>query len=73
LYDVKNKLKDEILDFQNAYSHIDNIFTKEIKIAEIKKKEWTMFYFWRPPKQSAYTIGMNPMIDKYFQFIFVDE
>jgi hypothetical protein len=73
LYDVKNKLKDEILDFQNAYSHIDTIFTKEIKIAEIKKNEWTLFQFWRTSKQSAYTIGMNPMIDKYFQFIFADE
>jgi hypothetical protein len=73
LYDVKNKLKDEILDFQNAYSHIDTIFTKEIKLAEIKKNDWVMFYFWRTPKQYAYTIGMNPMIDKYFQFIFVDE
>jgi len=70
LYDVKNKLKDELFDFQSAYSHIDTIFTKEIKLAEIKKNEWTMFF---KSNHKSYTKGMNPMIDKYFQFIFVDE
>jgi hypothetical protein len=70
LYDVKNKLKDELLEFQSAYSHIDSIFTKEIKLAEIKKNEWTILF---KSKHKSYTKGMNPMIDKYFQFIFVDE
>jgi hypothetical protein len=73
LYEVKNKLKDEIFDFQNAYSHIDNIFAKEIKIAELEKNKWGYLFFWRTSLKSHYKKGMNPMIDKYFNFIFVDE
>jgi len=73
LYEVKNKLKDEILDFQCAYSHIDLIFTKEIKNADQKKNEWVCFSFFKPKAHKPYTKGMNSMIDKYFQFIFVDE
>jgi hypothetical protein len=76
LYEIKNKLKDEIFDFQNAYSQIDSIFTKEINYAEIKKNEWlclSFFCFFKRPIHKSYTKGMNPIIDKYFQFIFADE
>jgi hypothetical protein len=73
LYEVKNKLKDEIFDFQNAYSHIDLIFTKEIKNADLKKNEWFCFSLFKRKAPKPYTKGMNSMIDKYFQFIFVDE
>jgi hypothetical protein len=73
LYEVKDKLKNEIFDFQSAYSQIDSIFTKEIKNAEMKKNKWICFTFWNKSTNNSYTKGMNPMIDKYFHFIFVDE
>jgi hypothetical protein len=73
LVEVKNKLKDEIFEFQSAYSHIDLIFTKEIKNAELKKNDWFCLSIFKRPTPKPYTKGMNTMIDKYFQFIFVDE
>jgi len=69
LYDVKDKLKAEFLEFQNTYSYIDSIFAKEIKRAETQKCNW----FWRTNYDSFYKKGGNPIIDKYFQFMFVDE
>jgi len=73
LYEVKDKLKNEIFDFQSAYSQIDSIFTREIKNAESKKNTWVSFTFWNKSTNNSYSKGMNPMIDKYFHFIFVDE
>jgi hypothetical protein len=70
LHEIKNKLKAEIFEFQSAYSQIDTIFTKEIKLAESRKHGY--FYFWRKHEYS-YCKGMNPVLDKYFHFIFVDE
>jgi hypothetical protein len=72
LYDVKNKIKDEIFEFLCAYSHIDNVFTKEIKTAEMRKNNMC-FGLFGLRKKNVYHKGINPIIDKYFQFIFVDE
>ena len=73
LYDVKNKLKTEIFEFLCAYSHIDNIFTKEIKNAEMQKSTWGILFFWIEKNKDPYYKGINPVIDKYFHFIFADE
>jgi hypothetical protein len=72
LCEVKNNLKEELLEFSSVYSHIDCIFTKEIKIADSKKNRWSFLFFWKTPIEKSYYKGTNPMIDKYFQFIFVD-
>jgi hypothetical protein len=69
LYNIKDKLKVEFLEFQNTYSYIDSIFAKEIKRAETQKCSW----FWRTNDDSFYKKGGNPIIDKYFQFMFADE
>jgi hypothetical protein len=71
LYEVKNKLKTEIFEFLCSYSHIDNIFTKEIKNAEMRKSIWGILCSFVNKKTNHDDI--NPIIDKYFQFIFVDE
>jgi hypothetical protein len=74
LYEIKDKLKCEILDFKNTYNLIDDIFTKEIHAAEAKKKNWLFYYFsFRKKNSTEYVHGINPIIDKYFDFIFVDE
>ena len=31
LYEVKKQIKDELLDFQNTYSIMDDLFSREIK------------------------------------------
>jgi hypothetical protein len=73
LYEVKNKLKTEIFDFQSTYSNIDTIFTKEIKNSEISRYNFTnLLCFWRTSKKNYYK-GINPVIDKYIQFIVFDE
>jgi len=80
LYQVKDKIKNEFIDYRNAYGYIDDLFTKEIKCAESKKNNlWTyycyfIFYFFDTSKTIAIkTRGVNPVVDKYFDFIFVDE
>jgi hypothetical protein len=74
LYDMKDKLKTEIVEFRNTYNFIDDVFTKEIHTAEVKKKDWLFYYFSLGKKNSLeYVHGINPILDKYFDFIFVDE
>lgn len=73
LYDIKDKMKTEILDYKNSYGMIDDIFSREINNAEINKKSWICFFvhFIKPmPKLSMRTT--NPVINKYFDFIFID-
>ena len=75
LYEIKNSLKEEIFEFTSAYSHIDTLFSKEIKLAEAKKNMVGLCFicFFKPKISfSDYRIS-NPIIDKYFQFIFADE
>jgi hypothetical protein len=75
LYEIKNSLKEEIFEFTSAYSHIDTVFSKEIKLAEAKKNMVGLCFlcFFKPKISfSDYRIS-NPIIDKYFQFIFADE
>jgi hypothetical protein len=80
LYQVKDKIKNEFIDYRNAYGYIDDLFTKEIKCAESKKNNlWSyycycVFYFFDTSQTIAIkTRGVNPIVDKYFDFIFVDE
>jgi hypothetical protein len=37
LYDIKDKIKNEIITYKNIYTHIDDMFSKEIYNAENKK------------------------------------
>jgi len=75
LYEVKDKLKTEIMDYRNTYGCIDEIFTKEIKLAESNKMSFYRCFlciFCKPNVKPNY-LGNNPIVDKYFRFIFVDE
>jgi hypothetical protein len=75
LYKVKDKLKTEIMDYRNTYGCIDEIFTKEIKMAESNKMSFyrcILCNFCKPNVKPNY-LGNNPVVDKYFRFIFVDE
>jgi len=66
LYELKDKIKKEVIYYKNAYSHIDELFAKEIKKGEMIKNEW---YY---TQMSEIIYSNNPIIDDYLKFIFIE-
>lgn len=66
LYKQKDEIKEELSQAALLYSHIDNIFSKEIRHAN---KYSCIYCFFCYQKKMTY-IGLHPVIDKYFEFIF---
>jgi hypothetical protein len=71
---MKNSLKTEIIEYQNMYSILDDLFSREIKDAEIKKKQWI---YYSPiccyPHNSltkGYINQLHPSISQQFSFLF---
>jgi len=60
LTNMKSKLIEEIVQYKNAYSHIDNAFIEEIQNAENKKIGLIMILFGVRPR-----VVNNPLIQKY--------
>lgn len=75
LYGIKDKLKYELMEYRTAYGHIDEIITREINSAEKKINAWGIWYLccWSSSPPATSFKGLNPVIDRYFHFIFVDE
>ena len=74
LFDSKKDITDEFNAYQNAYNDLDAIFTKEIKSAEFKLNLCSFFYicFWNCHSSKHNFKNVNPIIDKYFHFLFTD-
>jgi hypothetical protein len=74
LYEIKNKLKEEIIELYQSYNHIDSIFSKEISIADSKKNSclFCYYYFFKTRRDKSYCKTNNSFLDKYFNFIFAD-
>lgn len=73
---MKDKIKDEIFEYMSVYSHIDEIFSKEIKMAGTKKRGtgFCLSCLWKSnPNHMRELDGLSPVINKYFRFIFADE
>lgn len=68
LYKIKEQIKEELADYRNAYANIDELFIKEIKIAESKKNNW----LWAKRKAIKYD-GVNPVIDNFIKAMLVEE
>lgn len=69
LYEVKEKLKDELSQCKHIYDFIDKIFTKEISSAEHFKK--SRYLFWGSKKKVVIDkTDMHPLLEKYFDYIF---
>jgi hypothetical protein len=68
LYDVKEKIKDELVDSKKIYDYVEEIFTKEIKNAEHNNKYFLRFW----NKKKVLKEEINPILNKHFQFIFED-
>ena len=64
LYEVKAKLQTEIMYYRKAYGNMDDIFTKEIKMAGQQKIGCVNNHL-----ENRFR-GINPVIDNYFNIIF---
>ena len=69
LFDVKEKIKDEIIQCQRAYGDIDEIFIREINVAE--KNKWLLLPIFVHKPVAKYNTG-NTVLDKHLTFMFSD-
>lgn len=71
LNNIKEKLRDELGHYRNAYSYIDELFTMEIQSAQNNQgifqlfKTFSGFYTTNPCKDKKVS---NPVVDKYLHF-----
>ena len=76
LYEVKNKVKYELLEFQNTYSIMDDLFSREIKSVDLGKQRICYFlptsFRKKPSLTQEYLHQMEPRLAKYFSFL-IDE
>lgn len=75
LYGIKDKLKLELNDYRSAYGNMDDIFTTEIKQAERETNRLGIWFvcLWRQCFTTHRMKTINPVLDKYFHFLFADE
>jgi hypothetical protein len=64
----KDKIRDELLHYKNAYGHIDEIFTREIKHADYLNHSWFCCRKTKP----VYNYS-NPVITELLYSVFGDE
>ena len=62
LLEVKDKIKEELIHYRNAYSYIDELFTIEIKNAR-NLSFW--FYLFKNVSKQDSCNSTNPVVDKY--------
>ena len=68
LLTIKNKIKDELLHYKNAYGCIDEMFMKEIKRAD----NTGLFYIWFWKKKSV-EFSENHALNEYLSTIFATD
>lgn len=62
LNDVKDKIREELIHYRQAYCHIDQIFTREIQFAQTLRV--TLFAFASQQQQLQYG-SSNPVVDRF--------
>ena len=70
LAETKEKIKDELGHYRNAYSHIDELFTIEIKMAQDSRGIIAFFRRLCCPSRMKHTSDLlrNPVVDKYIHY-----
>jgi hypothetical protein len=63
LYEIKEKIKGELLEFVNIYQYVDELFSKEIKVSG--DVHW---YFCSSARQIKKE-DVHPVLQRYFAFI----
>lgn len=76
LYEEKKQLHEEIIDVQNIYGILDDIFAREIKYAETKKHSFflciPLSLFYKHSPTETYLDNLEPHIAKHFSFLYKD-
>lgn len=76
LYEEKKQLHEEIIDVQNIYGILDDIFAREIKHAETKKHSFflciPLSLFYKHSPTETYLDNLEPHIAKHFSFLYKD-
>ena len=65
LYKLKNNIKGEIMELQNAYTIMDTIFSREITHAEKNQNKWwicLLCFYWKKQTPSKYIDDMSPKL-----------
>lgn len=75
LNEIKEKLKVELNEYRTAYGCMDDIFTNEIKHAEKEANRFGIWFLclWKRQHQYKRLQNINPILDKYFHFLFTDD
>jgi hypothetical protein len=68
LYETKTKIKHDIMDYRSAYSCMDDIFSKEINLAETRKYAWCCP--WGVTTDITQYFGNNKILNAYLQSLF---
>jgi len=74
LCEIKEKLKVELSEYKCAYSNMDELFIHEIKRAETLTNRcgiW-LLCLWKN-NNNVKLKNINPLLDKYFHFLFSDD
>ena len=76
LYEEKKQLHEEIVDIQNIYGILDDIFAREIKYAETKKHSFflciPLSLFYKHSPTETYLDNLEPHIARHFSFLYKD-
>jgi hypothetical protein len=70
LYESKNKVKSDIMDYRLAYGYMDELFSKEIKLAETNASSILYVFCKKKREPISFHHGKNPVIDSYYESIF---
>jgi hypothetical protein len=80
LREIKNKIKNELIEFRLAYSYMDGLFSKEIKQADSLRNSWFFLFKYycfssfstKKNDHIGINVNCNQTIDKYFKFVFME-
>tara|TARA_B100000902_G_scaffold19928_2_gene23890 strand:- start:101 stop:1507 length:1407 start_codon:yes stop_codon:yes gene_type:complete len=73
LCEIKEKLKVELSEYKCAYSNMDELFIHEIKRAETLTNRCGIWLLCLWKNNNVKLKNINPLLDKYFHFLFSDE
>jgi hypothetical protein len=70
IYEIKEKIKEELIYYKNAYGYMDELFIREIKQSE--NIPFWKYYCMTKKRPDQITCKSNPVIDQYLSIIFSD-
>jgi hypothetical protein len=69
LYEIKEKIKTELLEFINIYQYVDELFSKDIKIAN--ENHGFIYLYCKYPRKIKKD-DIHPLLHRYFTILFDD-